>query len=256
MNSNVTIEMIDEKRAQVNALSAEARQKMDAIERDNDLSEGEYRIVEETVFAPVQEVMVEQLFLQAQYSIGQKAWDSARNFILSDPRSMQLAFKNKLYEDFPRGMAYDLILDAYLWQGCSKAPVRAALRKIRKYGEPQLPPELGDEIVIYRACVRSKDTVMKSMSWTTDPDVVIWFRRVKWEFLHKPVHIYEGRIHREDVLAYTNKVLQSEVIQYGKVYNVREIYLDDKPNSPRINKMVNLMRQLTYLGITNIGKAV
>lgn len=256
MISKVTIEMIDEKRAQVNALSAEARQKMDEIKRENDMSEDEYRLVQQTVFAPVREVAVEQWFLQAQYSISQKAWDSARDFILSDPIAMELAFKNKLYEEFPKERAYDLILDAYLWQGCSKAPVRAALRKIRKYGDPQLPGEFGDEIVIYRACVRKIDAVVKSMSWTTDQDAVIWFRRAKWECLHKPVHIYEGRIRREDVLAYTNKVMQSEVIQYGKVYDVKEIYLDDKPNSPRINKMVNLMRQITFLGVTNIDKAI
>ena len=164
-------------------------------------------------------------FSLALYHLEREHWEEFLKAGLDNSQTIELVFETKLLDRIPDQYKYNYILGAYTWQGCCKEKCRDAMLNIRQYGEPAFPPELDgvDEITVYRGSVDSIKWVANAMSWTTDIGIAMFFRRAQEAAKHKPAHIFQGKIRREDVIAYTDRLGQSEIIQTGKVYDVQDI---------------------------------
>lgn len=89
----------------------------------------------------------------------------------------------------------------------------------------EFPKDIVDDpVCIYRSSLSMDlSDVRKEISWTIDIDTAVLFY---WRYLHagfQDIHLYNGLIERENMIAYTNRLGEFEVIQYDGVENIREI---------------------------------
>lgn len=135
------------------------------------------------------------------------------------------------YDILPDDKKYKIVLDIYqAWEG----PVRCMkkyIRDIRKY-RPQnylddLPEELSnsDLLTVYRGGSECLVQTEYATSWTLDKEKAVWFAKRKIIF-KLPAHLYEGVISKRCIIAYLDGRSEKEVLQYGSVREVREIFMD------------------------------
>ena len=169
----------------------------------------------------------EALFWTARtlYHMNHQQWEKVKSDLKANQSAMTFLFTEGLYEKIPDEHKYKVAVNAYTWWGCSVPEVREAVKKIRLYGDPIFPPELDgvEEIAVYRGSVNGIEGIAYDMSWTTDLKTARFFQWIKQNQKKREGHIYRGKIRRDDVLAYTNRIGQDEIIQYGKVYDVEDI---------------------------------
>ena len=149
-------------------------------------------------------------------------WDALAAVTALSDITMQLVFP-WIYVLVPDDRKNDLTLKSYTWGGADQAVVYEAMTMLPKYGEPDLPDDFEDEIVIYRGCVGSPLEAAGSISWTLNPEVAKYFKGAHEEVYKTPGSIYRGKIRKDDIAAYIYEMGQSEIIQLGTVYDVEDI---------------------------------
>ena len=148
-------------------------------------------------------------------------WNDFISITLACYEVMPEAFQ--FYDEIPDGLKYDFAISAYQNHGDSIPAVRKAVRGAAKYGKATLPAELKtqDTITVYRAGEEDITKCKYRLSWTTDRSIAEFFLNT---YIHKHAsHLYEAQIRPADIIAYTDGRNEKEVIQYRKVFNIREI---------------------------------
>lgn len=131
-----------------------------------------------------------------------------------------------VYEKFSdMGILYRCIIDTYTHDGYNfpkrimiKAKkIAPTMTSAERWGE--LPP--GDLITVYRAASTPISTVRNDLSWTIKKDVAVWFANKEAHL--PPLHVYQGQIQRDKIIAYTSNGTEYEVIQHGSVKDIVEL---------------------------------
>jgi len=157
-------------------------------------------------------------------SVASGDWDSIFAIAFLDSRNSGIFFQ--LYFDlFPDDRKYEYLLYTYTHGGDNMSFVRKEIRRARHYGNPEFPPELdGQEVLtVYRAGAEPIDRAKLSLSWTLDLDKAIWFKNAKELMRLGDCHIYQAKIKKDKVLAYTDIREEKEVIQYRNVFDIVDI---------------------------------
>lgn len=152
-------------------------------------------------------------------------WEKFVDLTLACFEVMPEAFT--FYDRLPDNLKYNFAIDAYTHHGDSIPAVRQAVRTARRYGKPDLPPEIAaaETITIYRAGEEPIDKAKYRISWTTDYDVAAFFFG---EYIHRHAnHIYKGTIRTADIIAYVDDREEKEVMQYRKVFDISDITPDE-----------------------------
>lgn len=87
------------------------------------------------------------------------------------------------------------------------------------------------EITVYRATASSPEQAKNEISWTTNKDVAIWFayRYHEVNSANLPdLHVYQGTIDYDKIIAYDNDRSEFEVMQHRNVRNITEIFPTDE----------------------------
>ena len=151
-------------------------------------------------------------------------WGGIMGIAFLDSRNSGIFFQ--LYFDlFPEDMKYEYLLYIYTHGGDNMSFVRKEIRRARRYGVPEFPPEVEgqDVLTVYRAGSEPIDRAKLSLSWTLDLDKAIWFKNAKELMRLGDCHIYQAKIKRDKVLAYTDNREEKEVIQYRNVFDIVDI---------------------------------
>ena len=127
------------------------------------------------------------------------------------------------YPLVPESERYRFLISLYSYGGDSVGAIRKEVRSARKYGVPQIPEEYGDVITVYRAGTESINLAKYKLSWTVDLDKAKWFMDYRGIRTKYDLHLYQGEILREKVIAYNDQRKEREIIQYRNVRNIREI---------------------------------
>lgn len=149
-------------------------------------------------------------------------WDDFISITLSVYEVMPEAF-TYFYKFVPDSLKYDFAISAYTNHGDSIPAVRKAVRGAAKYGKATLPAELKtqDTITVYRAGEEDITKCKYRLSWTTDRSIAEFFLNT---YINRHArHLYEAQIRPAEIIAYTDDRKEKEVIQYRKVFNIREI---------------------------------
>lgn len=148
-------------------------------------------------------------------------WDKFTSMALACYEVMPLAFS--FYDEVPDSMKYSFCTEAYTHHGDSIPAVRKAVRGALKYGKPTLPENIAgqEEITVYRAGEEPIEKAKYRISWTTDIDTALFFLN---DYIGRhAAHLYTGKIKPEKIIAYTNDRNESEIMQYGSVYDIQEL---------------------------------
>jgi len=128
----------------------------------------------------------------------------------------------------PKDQLYDFTLQVYVKNGFDfPRESIIELMKIRPNDYlAKLPDELKstDHITVYRASTtppKHIEKVSAEFSWTIDPYVAMYWYRYRKIDLGEPCYIYSGEIHKNDIIAYVGNGAQCEVIQHGKVKELK-----------------------------------
>lgn len=151
-------------------------------------------------------------------------WDGVCSMIQHLPFIMEVGF-DLYYDRIPDNMKYEFVTELFTHNGDHCANIRKALTEVRKYGSPELPDWMkGKEaITVYRGCGSSINTVGDGISWSTNRKVAEFFANCCTVKRRVRGHVYEAKIHPEDIIAYTDDRNEQEVMQYGKVFDIREV---------------------------------
>lgn len=163
-----------------------------------------------------------KIFLpKLQYHRQRGQWQEFIKTALSVYEILPEAFS--FYNEIPDNLKYDFAIRAYINHGDSLPEIREAIKNARKYGSPELPPELltQEAITVYRAGEETAQEAAGRISWTTDIKSALFFFDT-WTGRHAK-HIFTGMIKPCDIIAYTNERDEHEIIQYNGVYNIQEI---------------------------------
>ena len=152
-------------------------------------------------------------------------WKRFIDISLSFYEVMPIAFR--YFSEIPDDLKYRFAIDAYIHHGDSIPAVRKAVRSALRYGKPDLPKELAvqEEIVVYRAGEEPIQKAKYRISWTTDKEVALFFHN-EWNNRHAN-HLYQARIKTKHIIGYTDEREEKEVLQYRRVYDIKEILDDD-----------------------------
>ncbi len=123
---------------------------------------------------------------------------------------------------------YEDTIDAYI---NVKRPVfKEEIIRLKKIRPADYLKELPEDVIdidpiyIYRSSLSADlSEVRKEISWTTDVDTALLFY---WRNIHagfQNVHLYNGVIEKAEIIAYTNRLNEFEVLQYGSVQSIKEI---------------------------------
>ena len=129
------------------------------------------------------------------------------------------------YECVPDEHRYNFLMDLYAHGGDGIAAIRKEVRTALKYGSPVLPPELDgmDTITVYRAGDEDIKKAAYRLSWSTDREKAEWFMVYSGLRKASDMHLYQGEIKREKIIAYVDSREESEIVQYRGVKNIQEI---------------------------------
>ena len=90
------------------------------------------------------------------------------------------------------------------------------------------------EITVYRAGEEPIEKAKYRISWTTDINTALFFLN---DYIERhAAHLYTGKIKPGKIIAYTNDRDESEVLQYGSVYDIQELQHTQAHNSLAGNK--------------------
>lgn len=156
----------------------------------------------------------------------EKNWQSFVDFSTAFPKVLPYAFL--YYDSVPDELKYNFAIDAYTCFGDHVPAVRKAVRLARRYGTPNLPDELKnqDQISVYRAGEEPITKAKYRISWTTDREKAVWFHRRNLEVFRRPSHVYRAAIRPGDCIAYTDDREEREIMQYRKVFDIKDITAD------------------------------
>ena len=148
-------------------------------------------------------------------------WQKFISLSLTICELLPIAFN--YFDEIPDELKYDFAIEAYINHGDNYPEVRKAVRHARKYGRPELPPEIlaAEKITVYRAGEEPITECKKRISWTTDKDTALFF--LNTYIGRHATHLYKAEIKTADIIAYTNARNEKEIMQYNKVFNIKEL---------------------------------
>lgn len=136
-----------------------------------------------------------------------------------------------VYEKFSdMEILYRCIIDTYVGDGYN-FPKRVMIKAKKishciSQGERLGDLLPGDLITVYRAANTPISKVHNDISWTTEKNVAVWFANRGSYFSDGKItllHVYQGQIQREKIIAFTNDRNEYEVIQHSSVKNIVEL---------------------------------
>ncbi len=149
------------------------------------------------------------------------------------------------YKALPNNKKYDFAIEAYIYNKGYKIPmIRNAIMHLRKYGKPKLPSRIASKkiITVYRFGLENIDEAKYGISWTLSQKVAMWFMEryvhlnigireygiggLRTTFTYKNdglLHLYQGKIENEKIIAYTNSREEFEIMQNKSVYDIIDI---------------------------------
>lgn len=151
-------------------------------------------------------------------------WEKVCSIITLRPFIMEDAF-DLYYDRIPDSMKYRFVVGLYEHNGDSHENIRHAMTQLRAYGTPELPDWMEGKgvITVYRGAHESVEEAPQSISWTTDRKVAEFFANRNIYRFSSEGHVYEGKIRVDDIIAYNDRRSEREVMQYGSVYDIREL---------------------------------
>ena len=129
------------------------------------------------------------------------------------------------------GLIYRTIIDHYTSHGYNYP--KKIMMKAKRIA-PNIPDSeryhdlpRTKEVTVYRATASRLEQAKNEISWTINKDVAIWFA-YKSNDIHSSIfsglHVYQGIINYDKIIAYTNDRNECEVMQYRNVRNIIEIF--------------------------------
>ena len=154
----------------------------------------------------------------------EEKWDELSACMTFYRNWLPIAFAS-YYDCVPDEHRYNFLLDLYAHGGDGVAAIRKEVRTALKYGSPILPPELDgmDTITVYRAGDEDIKKAAYRLSWSTDRERAEWFMIYSGLRKASDMHLYQGEIKREKIIAYVDSREESEIVQYRGVKNIQEI---------------------------------
>lgn len=173
----------------------------------------------------LQEKSKAELFKRIQELANAQKWEEFCTIVEVHPEIMGPAF-DLFYNNIPEQYKREFTLECYMYKGDRIAQVRRAIRKLPPAGLTELPKEYSKQktITIYRAGEEHIEKAKYRLSWTLSKETALFFLN-KYVFRHAN-YLYQADIFPKDVIAYTNERNEKEVIQYRKVFNVKELKIE------------------------------
>ena len=139
----------------------------------------------------------------------------------------------KLFKD--NAILYDCIISVYSMHGyCFPKKIIMKAKQIA----PEIPDSIRyndlprtKEVIVYRGTASTADQAKNEISWTTNKDIAVWFayryHEVNSDNL-PDLHVYQGTINYDKIIAYYNGRSEFEVMQHRNVRNITEIFPTDE----------------------------
>ena len=137
---------------------------------------------------------------------------------------------NHYIDDFiDESIVYNMIIQCYLYNGYNfPKQIMLKAKQLSRF----IPDNIRctdlpktKEVTIYRATASTAEQAKKEISWTINKDVGIWFAYRFHEAESMPdLHLYQGLIDYDKIIAYTNDRNEYEVIQHRNVRDIIEIF--------------------------------
>lgn len=110
--------------------------------------------------------------------------------------------------------------------------------------QPNLSQFSSDEIIVFRGEGSSSQSLEKSISWTTDEKIALFFACKGYP--GRPKNIFRGRVLKKNVIAYITHRNENEIIAFPE--NIQDIEkLDISPlDSPKLKNTINNISDLYY----------
>ena len=165
------------------------------------------------------------LFSKLMEAVKAEDWDEVTSLIKLNEVLMAPGLE-RVYRLLPDEYKFRIPVECYTHHGDNSPTVRKYVRQARKLlpVEQRLPAELLSlpEIMVYRAGEESPEQAANRISWTTSPDVAVWFYN-RAKLLRRPRHLYRGTIAPERIIWYTDGRSEKEVMQYRGVKQITEL---------------------------------
>lgn len=148
-------------------------------------------------------------------------WEKIRALTFFNPDMIAHAF---LFLDrMPESFKRMYVLETYAHCGNNFPCCRAAVRKLEKRGLLELPKKYRNReyITVYRAGSEPISKAPWRISWTLKKETAEKFLN-GWSGC-RATRIYEGKIRPADVIAYYDGRKEKEILQYRKVFDVKEV---------------------------------
>lgn len=168
-------------------------------------------------------------FQKAVRAAHDQDWDAFERFSFYDAKMME----DLLYvcEDFmPLEAKCRFALEHYDNHGDHSAIIRKYVRRARitrpENWRDALPESVRDldTFTVYRGSISSIERAPFSLSWSLSYDIAEWFaHRNELFYPHASIHVYQGTIKADKVIAYLNEREEFEIVQYRNVKDVQEI---------------------------------
>lgn len=139
----------------------------------------------------------------------------------------------KLFKD--NAILYDCIISVYSMHGyCFPKKIIMKAKQIA----PEIPDSIRyndlprtKKVIVYRGTASTAEQAKNEISWTTNKDIAVWFayryHEVNSDNL-PDLHVYQGVISYDKIIAYDNSRNEFEVIQHRNVRNITEIFPTDE----------------------------
>lgn len=150
-------------------------------------------------------------------------WESVCACIMKGRDYQDILFY-QYFNKLPDQYKHDLPINIYTYQDKVSPIIAYEVIRSEMYGEPKIPAELAgqDTLTVYRGGNEDIEDAPLHLSWTWDKNRAIWFM-LRPGFCGDQVHLYEGKINVNDVTEFTNERQEKEIIQFGKVRDVKEL---------------------------------
>lgn len=167
------------------------------------------------------QAIIRELMEAGQY---ENAFDLAAD---STSGPEMLDYLRQYYNDIPAGLRFNLILECYVFDSHNfPHSMIMELEKFRRADYLKDLPTDEDPVTVFRAGTENIVEATYAISWTIDKDIARQFYVSQFltPGLQPPrKYFYRGRIHRENILAYTDQRQEREILQYGSVFSIERI---------------------------------
>lgn len=163
-------------------------------------------------------------------------WESVCACIMRGRDYQDLLFC-QYFDKLPDKYKHDLPINIYVDQEKVSPIIAYEVIRSEMYGKPTIPAELAgqDTLTVYRGGNEDIEDAPLHLSWTWDKNRAIWFM-LRPGFCGDQVHLYEGKIDVKDVTEFTNERQEKEIIQFGKVRDVKELTCLTNDEAWEVNK--------------------